>query len=235
MTTTSHVAVRKRLEAALRAHGADPEALERLAAELRDRRYELGYADSRNLMARERGAPVLEQQLIPPRNPESAAKKLLYDVESGTGGGTRKSFSAGTLLAVAEIYDMDPLAIARVLERSGRPRPAAPPPPPAVAPLPSYPLAEKDEVAGRPYADEWYPRLRTAEDAGYPDPDGDVIFPAGTWEETSWDRLRHSHPKPVDRLWVIAIGTGLRDEDRGRHGARTGLAARVPAAAGAPA
>jgi hypothetical protein len=98
----------QRLTRALDAHRGDAEAYRRLGAQMTARRHLLGprYGNRRQFV---------RERLLPLGLKETAAYKLVYDLERGELQG-RAGFSAGNMLALADAYGTTPDEVITVLD-----------------------------------------------------------------------------------------------------------------------
>lgn len=208
MTTTDADAYR-RLDEALKAHRGDADAYRRLGGQLQARRHLLDprYGNRRQFV---------RERLVPLGLKETAAYKLVYDIEHGTLQG-RGGYSAGNMLALAQAYGTTPESVAGVLDggelgplprASGQPGPASGPAVP-----PGFASPEMIERA-RPYANEiWRRVLSLAAKAGYapdpgtagevPDPGGEALFPGSEEDRIAWDSA--AGRPALARTWLVAV------------------------------
>ena len=177
----------RRLTTALGNRRGDDEAYRRLGAQMTARRHLLGPRyGNRRLFVRER--------LLPLGLKESAAYKLVYDLESGKLQG-RGGFSAGNMLVLAEAYAVTPESVADALDGGDLVPVPSPAPAPAPAPPEGYPAAAAPGVEERlpRFADQVWTEVLAAQMAHRVAADllaGAQVFGDGTDDAAIWDAYR---------------------------------------------
>lgn len=225
MTTTTDAGAYRRLDEGLKAHRGDTEAYRRLGGQLEARRHLLDSRyGNRRLFVRER--------LVPLGLKESAAYKLVYDLEQGKLQG-RGGYSAGKILAVTDAYGITPDSLIAVLD-GGELEPSPPgsrgrhrsPGPPATPPAPAGFITDEVREKAQPYADEIWRRVheltggRAPDPAGGgqpPDPGGAALFGEGTHDQIVWDGA--AGHAPLAKTWLIAV---LQSRDAAAQGRQRG-------------
>lgn len=157
--------------------------------------------------------------------------KLIQDIELNA----RENFTPKTLRDdIARAYGVTYESIRRALEEGGSLEPAPGPRPallPAGAPgdfdlAQMIPMPEEVREAAEPYARKFHALyVEAVARTGSTDPAGDEVFPAGSWDAQSWDRLRRLM-EPFHRLGIIAVANVPAAVPSGRrHGSAAGLTA----------
>ena len=210
--TTADADTYRRLDESLKTHRGDEKAYARLGAQMRARRHLLDPRfGNRHLFVRER--------LIPLGLKETAARKLVYDLESGKLQG-RGGFSAGNMLALAQAYGTTADEVIAVLggdelgplPESGRHARQRTPEAPGGQWLP--PLGADTIEQARPHADQIWQRLRELALQGIASPSGGEVFPEDDADAADWDR-RTGMFSLEERVWLIAA-IRAREEARER-------------------